>query len=323
MAIPDYQTLMLPLLKRLGEARSPLSVRSLVDSVADEFGLSDEERAERIPSGQDNLLLNRLQWARTYIVKAGLAQAPKRGLVAITDRGRALLAEQPTRIDNSTLARFAEYNDWLEGARTAAKTKRTKQDDPSALANGLLAELGIGSGVAQANATPHERIGDAVSELEQALRSDLLDRVRQMTPSDFEVLIVQLLLAMGYGQGLDEMAEALGGTGDGGIDGVIHQDPLGLDRVYIQAKRYKEGNNVSSPDIRNFIGALNIHRASKGVFVTASQFTNDAKQAAQGATVQVVLIDGFHLADLMVRHKVGVLVRSAVEIKEIDEGFFD
>lgn len=230
-----------------------------------------------------------------------------------------MLAEQPARIDNTTLARFPEYNDWLDGTRTAARSKRKDQVDPSALANGLLAGLGLG----QANATPHERIGDAVSELEQALRSDLLARVRQMTPADFEALIVRLLLAMGYGQGLDEMAEALGGTGDGGIDGVIHQDPLGLDRVYIQTKRYKEGNNVSSPDIRNFIGALNIHRASKGVFVTASQFTNDAKQAAQGATVQVVLIDGLHLAELMVRHKVGVLVRSAVEIKEIDEGFFD
>ena len=172
------------------------------------------------------------------------------------------------------------------------------------------------------NSTPRERVDEAMSEIEAALRSDLLDRVRQMSPGEFEGLILQLLLAMGYGQGLDEMALALGGSGDGGMDGVIHQDPLGLERVYIQAKRYREGNNVSSPDIRNFIGALNIHRASKGVFVTASQFTSDARQAAQGSTVQVVLIDGDRLSDLMVRYKVGVLVRGTIEIKELDEGFF-
>ena len=150
----------------------------------------------------------------------------------------------------------------------------------------------------------------------------MLHRVREMVPTDFEGLIIKLLLAMGYGQGSDEMAEALGGTGDGGVDGLIHQDPLGLDRVYIQAKRYKEGNNVSSPDIRNFIGALNIHRASKGVFVTASQFTADARQSAQGSTVQVVLIDGRRLTELMLRYKVGVLVRDTYEVKDLDEGFF-
>ena len=128
---------------------------------------------------------------------------------------------------------------------------------------------------------------------------------------------------MGYGQGLDEMAKAVGGSGDGGIDGVINQDPLGLERVFVQAKRYKEGNGVSSPDIRNFVGALNINRANKGVFVTASHFTPDAYRAAEGSTVQVVLIDGARLAELMVRYKVGVLVRDIIELKEIDEGFFD
>jgi restriction system protein len=143
-----------------------------------------------------------------------------------------------------------------------------------------------------------------------------------MDPGDFEGLVIQLLLAMGYGEGQEEMAKALGGTGDGGIDGVIHQDALGLERVYIQAKRWKENNNVSSPEIRNFVGALNIHRASNGVFVTASTFTADAKAAAKNSTVQVVLIDGERLTDLMVRYGVGVLVRSVVTINELDEGFF-
>ena len=144
-----------------------------------------------------------------------------------------------------------------------------------------------------------------------------------MSPSAFEELVIRLLLAMGYGEGQEEMARALGGTADGGVDGVIHQDPLGLEKVYIQAKRYQAGTNVSSPEIRNFIGALNINRASKGVFVTTSEFTRDAKDAARGATVQVTLLDGDRLADLMIRYKVGVLVRSIVEIKDVDEGFFE
>jgi restriction system protein len=306
---------MLPLLRRLGEAGGAVAVRTLAESVADEFGLTEEERAQRIPSGGENLLVNRLQWARTYMAKAGLVAAPKRGLAEITDRGRALLAEAPTRIDNGTLARFPEYVDWLTASRGGSG--RSREERPVT----VTASTSPRGGPA-AQETPLERIASAVGELEEALRSDILARVRDMTPAEFEGLIVKLLLAMGYGQGSEEMAEALGGTGDGGVDGLIHQDPLGLDRVYIQAKRYREGNNVSSPDIRNFIGALNIHRATKGVFVTASAFTPDARQSAQGSTVQVVLIDGRRLADLMLRYKVGVLVRNFIELKELDEGFF-
>lgn len=318
MAIPDYQTLMLPLLRRLGEMNAAVTVRSLAEAVADEFQLTAEERTERIPSGQDNLLVNRLQWARTYMVKAGLLASPRRGLVLITDRGRALLAENLTRIDNNVLSRFPEYRDWLAASKAQVATRRSSTPSGGAVLDNTSGDTAL----QVEQETPLERIGNAVAELEEALKAELLSQVREMTPSDFEGLIVKLLLAMGYGQGSEEMAEALGGTGDGGIDGLIHQDPLGLDRVYIQAKRYKEGNNVSSPDIRNFIGALNIHRASKGVFVTASAFTPDARQSALGSTVQVVLIDGRRLADLMLRYNVGVLVRSAIELKVLDEGFF-
>jgi len=171
--------------------------------------------------------------------------------------------------------------------------------------------------------TPRERIEEAKKELDRALRSDLLGRVRAMTPSEFERLIIQLLLGMGYGQGRDVLARAIGGTNDGGMDGVINQDPLGLDRVYIQAKQWKEGSGVSSPEIRNFVGALNIHRANKGVFVTASHFTPEAKRAADGSTLQVALIDGERLAELMAEHNIGVLIRDNVEIKDIDDGFFE
>lgn len=311
MAVPDYQSVMLPLLRRLAEATGPSAVKDHVEGIADEFALSEAERLQRLPSGQENLLTNRLHWARTYMGKAGLTASPKRGLVIITDRGRALLSENPAKITNVTLGRYPEFIEWTKAQKAPAKPAGADQPE---------AGLGV---AAPSELTPGERIGQAVTELEAALEADLLDRVRRMTVVEFEGLILRLLLAMGYGQGLDEMALALGGSNDGGMDGVIHQDPLGLDRVYIQAKRYKEGNNVSSPDIRNFVGALNIHRANKGVFVTASQFTVEARRAAEGSTVQVVLIDGARLAELMVRYKVGVLVRSIVEIKDLDEGYFE
>ncbi|GAA0737292.1 restriction endonuclease [Sphingomonas sp. ABOLD] len=316
MPVPDYQTLMLPLLRRLGEQQGPVAIREFLESVADEFALTPDERAERIPSGQENLLANRLAWARTYLGKAGLLASPKRGLVSITERGRHLLADESVVITNATLARYPEFQNWLTRSRETAVATPPSAPSETSVASVSRAPVELDAG------TPRERIDEAVQEIEADLRTELLDRVRQMTPAEFEGLILRLLLAMGYGQGLDEMALALGGSGDGGVDGVIHQDPLGLDRVYVQAKRYKEGNNVGSVDIRGFVGALNINRATKGVFVAASQFTLEAKRAADGATMQVVLIDGDQLTRLMVRHKVGVLVRSTVEIKSIDEGFF-
>jgi restriction system protein len=319
VAVPDYQTLMLPLLRCLSSQSIPVTVRQFLEPIADEFNLTEEDRAARIPSGQENLLANRLQWARTYMGKAGLLASPKRGVVQVTDRGRTLLAEGLDRIDVSTLGRYPEFIAWVVGSRGA---KRNDSLPAVALTGASTSSPPALQTIAD-DRTPRERIDTAMGEIEAALRSELLDHIRRMSPAEFEGLILKLLLAMGYGQGLDEMASALGGSGDGGMDGVIHQDPLGLERVYVQAKRYKEGNNVSSPDIRNFIGALNIHRANKGVFVTASQFTADARQAAQGSTVQVVLIDGDRLSDLMVRYKVGVLVRGVIEIKELDEGFFD
>ena len=314
MPIPDYQKLMLPLLRRVGEHPGTARVRDRVPSVADEFALTEPERAQRIPSGQDNLLTNRLFWARTYLVKVGLLAATKREFVEITPRGRDILSRAPKLIDNRLLSEFPEFAAWAKSA-SQAKPSLATHAPTDTKENGVSDTANV--------ATPRERIDGAIGELNAALTSDLLERVRVMHPSDFEDLIIRLLLAMGYGQGLEEMAEALGGSGYGGIDGVIHEDPLGLERVYIQAKRYKEGSNVASGDVRNFIGALNIKRASKGVFVTASDFTPDARATARDATVQVVLIDSVRLADLMVKYKVGVLVRTVIELKEIDEGFFE
>jgi restriction system protein len=308
MAVPDYQSLMLPLLKRAVAADRPVGILELMPQIAGDLGLTDEQLAERLPSGRQGTFHNRLHWAKQYMTRAGLFESTKRGHFQATDEGRALLARGLPAISNDVLDRYPAFLAWRQGVPN----------------EGALASEGGPSPVmaTAAVATPEERIETARRELEASLKADLLDRVRQMTPGDFEALIITLLLRMGYGQGREEMSQALGGAGDGGVDGVVHQDPLGLDRVYIQAKRYKEGNSVGPDAINSFIGALNIKRANKGLFVTASSFTKQAKDHAERSTTHVVLIDGDQLAGLMVRYAVGVVVRDTIEIKTIDEGFF-
>lgn len=242
--------------------------------------------------------------------KAGLVSSPSRGLAQITDRGRAVLQQNPERVDGTTLAQFSEFIDWKDSSSGGSPSEPTG----AITVPQLVPE--------DTHLTPEERLEAARKELEKSLRVELLERVRAMTPADFEELIVQLLLRMGYGSGAEEMARALGGSGDQGIDGVIHQDPLGLDRVYIQAKRYNEGNVVGSGAIRDFNGALDLKRAPKGLFVTASSFSRDARIQAESATRQIVLIDGEELATLMIRHKVGTRVVATVDIQEVDGAFF-
>lgn len=311
MTIPTYEDLMLPLLREYAASDRPRSLKELLPIMAEKLGLSEEERAERLPSGRQGLFHNRLHWAKTYMGKAGLVSSPARGLAEITDRGRVVLQQNAERIDGTTLAQFDEFTDWkvASGSGAAKEPGGSPTVQPSVT-------------LEAAQRTPEERIEAARKDLEKALSAELLERVRDMTPADFEELIVQLLLRMGYGAGAEEMAEALGGSGDQGIDGVIHQDPLGLDRVYIQAKRYAEGNVVGSGAIRDFNGALDLKRAPKGLFVTASSFSRDARTQAESATRQIVLIDGEELASLMIRHKVGTRVVASVDIQEVEEGFF-
>ncbi|KSB87888.1 hypothetical protein AS593_00925 [Caulobacter vibrioides] len=308
MAVPDYQSLMLPLLTRAVAARKPVGVLELMPRIAADLALTEEQLAERLPSGRQGTFHNRLHWAKQYMTRAGLLESTKRGHFQATDAGRALLAEGLPAISNDILDRYPAFLAWRQGLPN--ETGSSADDDVFP----TIASAAV--------ATPEERIETARRELEASLKADLLDRVRQMTPGDFEALIITLLLRMGYGQGREEMAQALGGSGDGGVDGVVHQDPLGLDRVYIQAKRYKEGNTVGPDAINSFIGALNIKRANKGLFVTASSFTKQAKDHAERSTTHVVLIDGDQLAGLMVRYAVGVVIRDTVEIKAVDEGFF-
>jgi restriction system protein len=303
---------MLPLLQAFAHHDNPIGIKDLIKPLAHQLNLGEADVAQRLPSGRQGIFHNRLHWAKFYMTKAGLLTGVERGKSRITPSGLELLAKAPAKISNATLAQYPSFNEFIAASKAEPQHPRK-----AAGASGTTLVL---SGVD--SATPEERIEAARRDLEQALQAELLDRVRAMDDSAFEQLIVELLLKMGYGQGAEELARALGGSGDGGIDGVVPQDPLGLDRVYIQAKRWKEGNAVGPKDIRDFNGALDIKRSPKGLFVTASSFTKEAESAASNATLQIVLINGEELARLMVRHRVGTRVRGAVEIVAVDDDFF-
>ena len=304
--LPTYQDAMLPLLRVAEKASEPISTVEAVPQIAAMMGLTEAQLAEKLPSGTQRAFHNRVHWAKHYMTRAGLLESTKRGRFQLTEAGRKLLKTNPPVVNTAFLSDIPAFKTWKAGA-TAAEPA----GDPAALPS-----------VSETTATPEDRIFQARQEIEANLKADLLDRVRQMDPTDFEQLIIDLLVEMRYGQGRREMAKALGGSGDGGVDGVVHQDPLGLDRVYIQAKRYKDGNSVGPDAINSFIGALNVKKANKGLFVTTSTFTKQAREHVAASSVHVVAIDGVALADLMVRYKVGVSVRETVEIMVVDEGFF-
>ncbi|GAA6750237.1 restriction endonuclease [Thermus antranikianii] len=289
MPIPDYQTLMKPLLLKLADGQIH-SMTNLIQKLADEFKLTEEERAARIASGRRTVFENRVWWARTYLKKAGLIQSPERGRVSITERGKEVLRENPDRIDNDYLMRFPEFKDFR---------KRTKVDpvDP-----------------------PEEQIDRALEQLRSAVTGELLERIRNLSPSAFERLVLDLLLKMGYGGPQLEAGELTGGSGDEGIDGVIRQDPLGLDTIYLQAKRWSQ--SVGRPEIQKFVGALAGKKAKKGVFLTTSEFTKDARDYAKGLSEKVVLLDGRDLAQLMYEYGLGVSVVRTLEIKRVDTDYF-
>lgn len=301
MPIPDYETLMLPVLKAF--AAGATKVSDCLPELIREFGITDEEAAELQPSGRKTVLADRAHWARTYMSKAGLLESPRRNLHVITPRGQALLAERPERIDNSLLARFEGFESWRSAEREAPPD--SLPDIPSV-----------------ARATPEEEIERAFALLQGALETELLTRLHSMDPLRFERLILDLLKAMGYGAGSFGSHEMTKASGDGGIDGIIHEDALGLDAVYIQAKRYQPETKVGRPAIQQFIGSLTGEGATKGVFVTTSAFSAEAKDYLTKVQHRVVLIDGSQLARLMIRHGVGVRDRLAYVIRSVDEDYF-
>lgn len=310
MSIPDYQSLMLPVLAL--SSKGEIRIGDAVERLAQQLSLTPQQRVELLPSGKQTLFGNRVHWAKTYLAKAGLIESTRRGHFRITERGRSALSTHPTRIDNTLLSQFDEFQQFKERAR-ASQTRPAREPATSA------DEAGFGSQIE----TPDEIMRVAHKQIDAALAQDLLDRIRAAPPEFFERLIINLLLSMGYGGSAMDAGRALGGSGDDGVDGVIDQDALGLDRVYIQAKRYAAGNNIGSGAIRDFFGSLDRHKATKGLFVTTSIFSPSARETAEFLSKRIVLIDGEQLTRLMIRHNVGCRVEETFHIKKIDEDFFD
>lgn len=301
MAIPDFQTIMRPLLACLddgGEHRIA-DVRQRLDAY---FGLTAEEREARLPSGRDTTFRNRVGWATAHLYRTGLLERPRRSVYRITPRGRQTLAEHPDRIDLSVLAQFPEYEEFRQGPSGAGP-----------------AEPRVPENVVQ-EATPEELIDAAYEQHRRAIVAELLDRVRRQTPEFFEQLVIDVLLAMGYGGTRTEAAERLGRSGDGGIDGIIREDRLGLDVIYIQAKRWE--GVVGRPTIQAFVGALQGVRAPKGVLITSSTFSREAREYADVVSPRVILVDGQTLAGYMLDHDVGVAETTRYSLKRIDEDYF-
>jgi restriction system protein len=280
-----------------------LSFKEAVEKVSDEFNLSEAEREETIPSGTERLIKNRTGWAITYLVKANLLQRPKRAHFTITDRGKKVLAENPEVINRKFLEQFPEFIEFLN--KKSDKKNSPLQEQP---------ELNV--------ATPEERIGGAYDEITSKIKSDLLSNVLESSPAFFERVIVRLLVSMGYGGSVEQAGKHLGKSGDGGVDGVINEDKLGLDLIYIQAKRYAPENSIGRPEIQRFAGTLIGMGANKGVFVTTSSFSPHARDYAKNVPQRIILIDGEKLMSLMLEHNVGVRVDRAIELKKIDEDFF-
>lgn len=307
MAVPDYQSLMGPLLSVLSDG-APRTTKELRTVLSGELALSDDDLRETLASGSP-VFSSRLHWAATYMAQAGLVSRPKRGLLQITDRGRSAFRERRLGIDNSFLAEFSEFREFKSRART--KTKRVPEPvSPAGLA------------VDDSATTPLEAIEASVQEANAAVASQLLERILLQEPVFLERLILQVLTRIGYGDGGTSNAQHLGRSGDEGIDGVIRQDVLGLEKVYVQAKRYAVERAISRPDIQAFVGALHGQQADRGVFITTSRFTADAKEYAERVAARVVLIDGEYLTRLMIRYNVGVEDEETFVIKRIDEDFF-
>ncbi|MDQ3374870.1 MAG: restriction endonuclease [Acidobacteriota bacterium] len=300
MSIPDYQTLMLPLLHFAGD-KTEHSAQEAAIVLAEEFALNEIELQKLLPSGKQTIFRNRVGWARTYLSKAGLLESSRRGFFQISTRGLNVLSQNPNRIDNKTLRQFSEFNEFQN--RKNDKTEKV-----------------VIESIEDVNGTPEESLEIAYQTIRNALATEIIEKVKSCSPTFFERLVVELLVAMGYGGTLQEAGQAVGRSGDGGIDGIINEDRLGLDVIYLQAKRWE--GNVSRPEIQKFAGALQGKRARKGVFITTSDFTKEAREYVAMIDSKIILIDGEELAELMIDYNVGVSVATTYEIKRIDSDYF-
>lgn len=294
---------MLPLLKYVSDQQE-YKLNDVVEALGVQFNLSEEEKSELLPSGQTFLFGNRVGWARTYLKKAGLLDSPKRATVAITERGVSVLAQNPVKIDARLLRQFPEFVEF---------------QTPKRVENG---KEGSNSTDEIATLTPEETLENSYQNIRKTLAQDLLSKVVSLTPAFFERLVVELLVKMGYGGSIKDAGKAIGKSGDEGIDGTIKEDKLGLDIIYIQAKKWAPGNVVGRPELHKFVGALAGQGAKKGVFITTSSFTREASEYVPRNETKIVLIDGEQLAQLMIDYSLGVTVQQTYEIKRMDNDYF-
>jgi restriction system protein len=309
MAIPNYQQSMKPVLVALAN-EGPKHRRELSDIVAKHFDLGEIERSTLLPSGKMTVIMSRVGWALAYLKQACLVESPRRGIYQITDRGRQALNARQQNIDTDFLMQFPEFQDFRERSRAIANEDVPTTPKPEDHSPSTPDEL-----------APDEALESAYARLRTNLEVELLDAVKQGTPAFFEQLVIDLLVKMGYGGSRPEAARAVGRSGDGGIDGVIDEDRLGLDAIYVQAKRWESA--VGRPEIQKFAGALQGQRAKKGLFITTSSFTREAEEFSQRIDTRIVLIDGRRLASLMFEFDVGVNPRTTYTVKQLDSDYFE
>ncbi len=295
---------MLPLLRYAADGAEHL-LKEAVVALAKEFNLTEEEKSEYLPSGQQTVIQNRVAWARTYMKKAGLLSSPRRGFLLITERGRSVLREKPTAIDVSSLERFPEFIEF--------KALRHERNELTATAISTPA-LDIGK-------TPHEALEAAYDRLRSELAAEILATIKVSDPALFEEIVVDLLVKMGYGGSRKDAGQAIGRRGDEGIDGIIKEDRLGLDIIYIQAKRWEA--TVGRPEIQKFAGALDGQRAKKGIFITTSDYSREAEEYVNRIDKKIILIDGHTMARLMIDFGVGVTSVSSYEVRKLDSDYFE
>lgn len=297
MPVPKYHELMLPMLEILSDSQEH-SLREIIERIADRFNLTDAERRELLPTGAQSILDNRAGWARTYLKKAGLIESPRRAHFVISNRGKSVLQRKPTVIDVRFLEQFPEFQ--------AFRNKPNKTEDQ------ITQE--------EEERTPDEIIEYEYSKMRESLAEELIKMVKSCSPVFFEQLVLDLLVKMGYGGSRKEASQATKASGDEGIDGIIKEDRLGLDAIYLQAKRWE--NQVSRPEVQKFAGALQGQRARKGIFITTSNFSSGAVEFCRNIDSKIILIDGAELAKLMIDYNVGVSTDKVIELKKIDSDYF-
>ncbi len=296
MAVPDFQSMMLPFLQFAADGNEH-ELSAVTEHIAQHFKLTPEDREDTVPSGNQTRLGNRVGWCRTHLKQAGLIEYVRRGVFRISEQGKQVLAQNPSAINLRFLNQFPQHKNWFH-------QPKSEQASPISEAQ-----------------TPEERMEELADDLKQKLAAEILERLKDMNPFRFERVVLDLLVAMGYGGTRKEAAEIGKGTNDGGVDGLINEDRLGLDRIYVQAKRWQ--NSVGRPEIQNFVGALAGQHATKGIFITTSEFSSGAVEFAKSVTQRVILIDGQRLAELMIEHNIGVSRAFTYEIKRVDSDYFE